>query len=510
MYHDKRFQRDGAFILIAFNHTQIKSSTTSGFLLTKKANFPKIVERLMSLDKVVLKDLASRLRKGDHIRPSSQNEIQCYQLIKDLDHISGRVEGSGTTRKFMNNEAWSLVNYIGAPTWYITFAPADEKHPIALYYADGDETYYPKLRTADERHMLIANNPVGSAPFFHLMVEAFLKHVLKVGGNEAGLWGKTKGYYGTVEQQGRLTLHLHMLLWIENAPTPQKIREQLLCQDSDFQKRLINYLEDLHTGDFLNANKDVVKDNLDERERDADYQKPTLTLPVMPLGCSCELCEQGGACTITTTWWEQFTSTVNDLIFRNNRHACRTNWCLKNKWKKCKARFPRPLVPYMPVDKTGHINIKKSESMINTYNPILTYLLRCNTDVTSLLSGTSIKAVIAYVTDYVTKSPLKTYNIFETICDVFNRNTVIINGDDDREEKARSLLVKIVNGLTTKMQIGSPMAASYLLGLPDHYTSHTFKPCHWRPFVNEVLSCWPQNETENEPTQEPQGVLQKR
>ena len=510
MYHDKRFQRDGAFILIAFNHTQIKSSTTSGFLLTKKANFPMIVERLMSLDKVVLKDLASRLRKGDHIRPGSQNEIQCYQLIKDLDHISGRVEGSGTTRKFMNNEAWSLVNYIGAPTWYITFAPADEKHPIALYYADGDETYYPKLRTADERHMLIANNPVGSARFFHVIVEAFLKHVLKVGKEEAGLWGKTKGYYGTVEQQGRLTLHLHMLLWIENAPTPQKIREQLLCQDSDFQKRLINYLEDLHTGDFLNANKDVVKDNLDERERDADYQKPTLTLPVTPPGCSCELCEQGGACTIKTTWWEQFTSTVNDLIFRNNRHTCRTNWCLKNKWKKCKARFPRPLVPYTSVDKTGHINIKKSESMINTYNPILTYLLRCNTDVTSLLSGTSIKAVIAYVTDYVTKSPLKTYNIFETICDVFDRNTVIINGDDDREEKARSLLVKIVNGLTTKMQIGSPMAASYLLGLPDHYTSHTFKPCHWRPFVSEVLNCWPDTNNIKESNHQTEKVILRK
>ena len=27
---------------------------------------------------------------------------------------------------------------------------------------------------------------------------------------DAGLYGKTEGYYGTVEQQGRLTLHLHL------------------------------------------------------------------------------------------------------------------------------------------------------------------------------------------------------------------------------------------------------------------------------------------------------------
>ncbi|KAF8577393.1 hypothetical protein K439DRAFT_1241709, partial [Ramaria rubella] len=44
------------------------------------------------------------------------------------------------------------------------------------------------------------------------------------------------------------------------------------------------------------------------------------------------------------------------------------------------------------------------------------------------------------------------------------------------------------------MQIGSPMAASYILGLPDHYTSHRFKPCHWKPFVKEVLSCWPDSD----------------
>ena len=145
----------------------------------------------------------------------------------------------------------------------------------------------------------------------------------------------------------------------------------------------------------------------------------------------------------------------------------------------------------MIVDDTGHINMKKMEPMINTFNPMLTYLSRCNTDVTSLLSRTTIKAAIAYVTDYITKSPLKMYNVFETICNMFDRNVEMLSGDKSQHEKARSLLVKIVNRLTTKMQIGSPMAASYLLGLPDHYTSHQFKPCQWKPFVREVLKSWP-------------------
>ncbi|KAF8588408.1 hypothetical protein K439DRAFT_1312207, partial [Ramaria rubella] len=64
-----------------------------------------------------------------------------------------------------------------------------------------------------------------------------------------------------------------------------------------------------------------------------------------------------------------------------------------------------------------------------------TYLLRCNSDMTSLLSGTAIKAVIAYVTDYVSKNPLKTYGIFESIRDVFDRNAEMLNSEKPRHEK---------------------------------------------------------------------------
>ena len=64
---------------------------------------------------------------------------------------------------------------------------------------------------------------------------------------------------------------------------------------------------------------------------------------------------------------------------------------------------------------SGALNMKKGEAHMNTITPMLTYLLRCNTDVTSLLSGTAVKAVVAYVTEYVTEPGLKTYSIFDTI-----------------------------------------------------------------------------------------------
>jgi hypothetical protein len=117
----------------------------------------------------------------------------------------------------MRNEIWSLAAFKGVPSWYITLSPADNKHSLCLYFADTKTTFSPELRLEDDCLRLISENPVAGARFFHFMISAFIEHVLGVKEIEdgfkrkSGLFGETSASYGTVEQQGRLTLHLHML-----------------------------------------------------------------------------------------------------------------------------------------------------------------------------------------------------------------------------------------------------------------------------------------------------------
>jgi len=54
MYHDKRFQLDQHFPLIAFNQEQMKSGATGGHLLTERQNFDEIADRLMNIDVGIL------------------------------------------------------------------------------------------------------------------------------------------------------------------------------------------------------------------------------------------------------------------------------------------------------------------------------------------------------------------------------------------------------------------------------------------------------------------------
>ncbi len=87
-----------------------------------------------------------------------------------------------------------------------------------------------------------------------MLVKMTIKHVLGVGVDHPGLYGKTSAYYGTVEQQGRLTLHMHMLLWIDGALSPQDIRDRIMKSDSKLQSELVKYLESCHMGEFMTGN----------------------------------------------------------------------------------------------------------------------------------------------------------------------------------------------------------------------------------------------------------------
>ena len=64
------------------------------------------------------------------------------------------------------------------------------------------------------------------------------------------------------------------------------------------------------------------------------------------------------------------------------------------------------------------------------------------------------------------------------------------------QEKAHCIMTKIVNLLSAKIEMGSPMICMYLLGNPDHYTSHTFVPFYWQPFVTQVRQDFDTDEKE--------------
>ncbi|KAJ7131996.1 hypothetical protein C8R46DRAFT_844319, partial [Mycena filopes] len=225
-------------------------------------------------------------------------------------------------------------------------------------------------------------------------------------------------------------LHLHMVIWVHKAPSPQVIRDKLTSKDSVFTRKLIAYLESCHQGEFNRGDMPTVSSKVpaDPTKEDImsgkplDYVPPTHTFPEVPPPM-CNTPDCGGLCdncTELTDWWGKFEDTVDDILLRSNHHIYQRRGCI-NKDGMCKARFPREIHKESTVDDDGHVNIKQLEANLNTTNRIMTFFSRSNTDCTSMLSGTAVKAVISYVTDYISKLGLKSYQAFASVFDVFKR-----------------------------------------------------------------------------------------
>lgn len=495
-YHDRRFQRDEYFPFIVFNQRQIKESSRGSYVLTERRNFTSVVDKILGLDLEALDALIERGKDTGYVKPVTDAEKRCFELIHIIDNVGGYVPASRTQKKFQRNEAKSMIYELGAPAVFVTFAPNDIGNLICLKYCGQDinlDDVFPHIPSKDDRARAIAENPVAGAKFFNLMVELFVKHILRAGSDTPGLFGHTSGYYGTVESQGRQTLHLHLLVWITNALTPQEVRDRIVEASEDFRLAIFSWLESCQQGEFATGTLNSWNEFINaKRDAPGGYDDPTLKLPTHP--------DKTPFADDLDAWYDHLCNTSDELVALCNYHSPAHKYnCRRPPDFQCRARFPRDYVPFTQADtEVGDIILKKRERWVNTFNRVFTYLSRCNTDITPLRSGNAIKAVIAYVTNYITKMNVKTYTIFSIMKAVFERNAELMSGSISRAEAARKLISKMVNGLTARLETGAPMACTDLLGLPLHYTSHCFKPFFWYSYQRVVDSDWGNGEGDND------------
>ena len=147
---------------------------------------------------------------------------------------------------------------LGLPAFFITINPADYHHPIVLHFADKkvnlDHPFSGNWLPQAERALLVAQDPVAAAKFFHTLVQLWLRTVLGITDgnvmNNIGVLGRASGYYGTVETQGRGSLHLHILVWIHGSKNPDEMASSLLDPTSSFSEDMKDYLRSVISEQF--------------------------------------------------------------------------------------------------------------------------------------------------------------------------------------------------------------------------------------------------------------------
>lgn len=477
---DRRFQEHYSFMFSAFNIIQRRKMLLHTSLKVKRSNFRSWADRFKDVSTDAIERVISRSSNEKYVTAQDDEERKVLNLMKEVNTISSHVPGSSASRVVMRNEIRALTMKVGLPSFYITVNPADIYNPIVNFLAgkdiDLDALLPEQVPNSWEQSILIAKNPVIAAKFFDIFLKAFLSTLLGYDPTQkdltGGVLGLVKAYYGCVEAQGRGTLHCHMLVWLEGALNPNEIRDRVKNGEKEWGQQLIRYLDD--------AIVNVIPDDPD----------PQLSVP----SSAHHPCSVRGVNLEEPDLGLRLKSRLKDLF--NVTKECQvhshTKTCYKYRktGEDLRCRFNhdednfRETTEFDPV--TAEICLRCLHGMVNNFNATLLEAIRCNMDIAFIGSGESAKAILYYITDYITKTDLKTHVAFSALKLAIEKLGEYDPTADETTIRAKRMLQKCAYAMLSHQELSAQQVASWLVGGGDHYTSHMFRNLYWTAFEGSV------------------------
>ena len=153
-----------------------------------------------------------------HHSPSTQsknrNPSQVDHNVIDSSYTFIReIRGTAGYWKNILQNLLAKIRTLGPPTWFVTLSADDLHWPDLTSFLLSDEN---STDVTVNSAKLVMANPVMAAQHFVKRWKSLLKHII-LNGKEGAL-GEVTDYFARVEFQNRGSPHLHIFLWIKNAP----------------------------------------------------------------------------------------------------------------------------------------------------------------------------------------------------------------------------------------------------------------------------------------------------
>ncbi|CAF2529369.1 unnamed protein product [Rotaria sp. Silwood2] len=99
--------------------------------------------------------------------------------------------------------------------------------------------------------------------------------------------------------------------------------------------------------------------------------------------------------------------------------------------------------------------MRRSHPWINNFNEWIISACRSNMDIKFVWTGNDAKALVYYITDYVTKSSLAFYDIFALVQQGIKsiEQQQPLNGTDNAVEKLRKLVLRCYNMIASHQEV---------------------------------------------------------
>lgn len=473
-YEDRRFRRDPHFPFQVFGVCQKRQVCRASVLQMKRGCYMRH-QNLLST--ITAEDLTIASREETRGVPFSSPAVRT--LRSQLSAVKTKVQGSDESRMSVRGKIWGTNLLHNPPSLWITINPADTQDPIAqvLAGAEIDLDNFCNAAGPDsvDRAVNMAADPYASAKFFHFMIETILEVLFGISKKSngvfvrrEGIFGTVKSYVGTVEAQGRGSLHLHLLLWLDGAPTASELRRALTTDP--FREKVKRYI------------KKTIRADLDGKQAAEVHAMPKVdsvsySRPLDPRRSDDHAIELNEQAIARTTQY----------------HHCSYTNCLKviKGRTVCKRRAPFPLAHDDWVDINGNWGPKRLCGFLNNWNPPLMRTLRANHDSKLIMSGGETNVLTWYITNYASKKQQRSSNVSALLAKRVAFHTAEERRRTDLTNINKRLIQRCANTLARDREFAGPEIMSYLMGWGDRYESHHYVGISADGIVRTLKECFP-------------------
>eukprot|EP00760_Papus_ankaliazontas_P012033 PhM_4_TR15175/c1_g1_i1/m.66982 len=190
---------------------------------SKQAEAEKFLEMVNS------EDFQRKLRSAQENPDSSDSRyVRCKLMPYLLVSGAQRSPFSAVKRRASIALMLAEVYYRGLPSLFPTVSPAGMDFPLTLRLASSvfgtQPMEVPDLATRTE---MVRKDPAAAAEVFHVLVRTLVDVVFGLPLNRKnsqlsttrGAFGRSVAFFGVIECQSRMALHIHGLLWAGVSPT---------------------------------------------------------------------------------------------------------------------------------------------------------------------------------------------------------------------------------------------------------------------------------------------------
>ncbi|KAJ7577509.1 hypothetical protein C8J56DRAFT_1061168 [Mycena floridula] len=338
------------------------------------------------------------------------------------------VPGTNEARRSVRPKVWGATTLLGPPSMWQTWNVADTQNPLAQFLCghdiDLDEFDHRTSQPAGKRAIAIVEDPFAAAEFFHTMIQAMFECLI-------------------VEAQGRGSLHLHVLLWMSNAPTSK-------------------LMEDALKHPFFRENVGDLSDRqLISRPKLQDAGNCRPLRPDIP------------------NYHALLAEREIDMVRAFQVHTCNSLTCLRmlRGKKVCKHGAPFAVSKTEWVSETGNWGPKRLCDHVNSFCPPIMAAINANHDFKIIMTAYDTKGIGHYMSNYAFKNQGDSNHLRAE-----DTTVAAIN---------RCLILRCSNTLNKCQNMSAPEVVSLIMGWGVTLASHHYVKIYLDPIDNALCKASP-------------------